>query len=132
MKAYSFIYHNKLYNIYFKGDLNLKGYSKMSRKYEGIPKTLDPNPYYFDVFWQAVTKANKARNTLRKIYEQTHPNGEYIAPFGQAEIANTASDRQDQSNPVNYDEYAITHIKIMGRTINNKPDQPSFDPSTNL
>lgn len=110
----------------------------MARKYEVIPRTLDPSPYYFDVFWQAVTKANKARTTLRKIYQQTHPNGEYIAPFSQAEQVNVSTDsqdlivNQDQSNPSHNGQFAIAHIKVIGRTINAKPDQLTADSNINL
>jgi hypothetical protein len=108
----------------------------MVKEREGIPVSRVPNPYFFDGFWQAVTKANRARSILRKIYWQQHnDNGQ--KPVGPAGLEESTDLSPNNLNPTKVNNtgdgyiFARLHVKIIGQTNDLESDPRSSD-STDL
>jgi hypothetical protein len=91
----------------------------MKRGEEGIPRTRDPNPYFFDIFSQSVKEANKARETLRQIYWRQQNGSKPTVPTAQTEQVETTSNSTDVlaikagNNPSDNYGFARTHVKVI-------------------
>lgn len=91
----------------------------MIRGQEGIPRTRDLNPYFFRIFWESISKANKARATLRKVYWQQHNDSQSTVPIAQTDQAeiiisnSTSSAVKTKGTTSDSYSYARTHVKIL-------------------